>query len=445
MKKIIILTLITINCNSFAQLLPSDSAKMQWFYTAKLGIFMHWGIYAVDGTAESWAFFRNEVPYNQYMAQKNGFTASKYDPESWAALFVEAGARYAVLTSKHHDGVALWDTKYSDLNVVKATPAGRDLIDPYCKAMQKANLKVGIYFSHLDWSHPDYASVASHAVLFDEKRNPFSYPPKGKEDIFRWEKFLLFHRGQIKELCTLYKPDLLWFDGTWERDDEHWRMKELRDSILVWKPGVILNSRMRGYGDYETPEQAIPVTRPDKKWELCMTMNNSWGYRQSDTNYKTPLEIIRTFVECIGNGGNLLLDIGPMEDGTIPKPQIERLKILGQWIRRNEPAIYSTSAGLPLGHFYGQSTLSADKKTIYLFVSDQPHEYIPLKGIRNKIKSINVLATGEQLTYKISGGAPWVNIPGDIHISLPKKYDDYITVIAIELDGTINLYHDKGY
>ena len=425
--------------------LPYDAEKMAWFSQAKLGIFIHWGIYAVDGTTESWAFFNNEVSYDQYMAQAKGFTARNYQPDTWAALFKEAGARYAVLTAKHHDGVALWDSKYSDLTVVKMTPAGKDLIVPYCKAMEKAGLKTGLYFSHLDWSHPDYASVVPRHIIFEDTRNSFAYPPKGQENILRWERFLHFHRGQIKELCITYKPDLLWFDGTWERDPEQWNMKTLRDSIDKWNPKIIVNSRMMGYGNYDTPEQVIPIVRPQTAWELCMTMNNSWGYRQSDTNYKSIREIIRTFAECIGNGGNLLLDIGPMEDGTIPAPQIERLKAIGAWIKKHEEAVYPTVAGMPYGHFSGPATYTKDSSIIYLYLFDQALEYIPVKGIRNKIKQIRVVGTTEVLTWKKSGGAKWINVPGTLLIDVPRNIDPYLTVIAIELENKLDLYHGIGH
>jgi alpha-L-fucosidase len=307
---------------------PYDTAKMSWFENAKLGIFIHWGIYAVNGIAESWSFYNNQISYADYMKQQEGFNAKNYDPKKWAALFKEAGARYAVLTTKHHDGVALWDTKLSDLSVVKKTPAARDLIGPYCDALRSEGLKVGLYFSHLDWSHPDYASVAKTGMehMPDNQRNAFSYPLQVKEDPARWHRFINFHRGQLKELSLQYKPDLLWFDGDWERSPDQWKMWQVRDSLLKWNPSVILNARMLGYGDYLTPEQGVPVTRPNGAWELCMTTNDSWGYQPLDRNFKSPRQIILTFAECISMGGNLLLDIGPKPDGTIEEAQVAILK-----------------------------------------------------------------------------------------------------------------------
>jgi len=443
-KHLIILGLIfCFQINTFAQTNSTD--KMQWFNDAKLGIFIHWGIYAVDGTVESWAFKQGDIPYDKYMAQAKRFTASKYDPNEWAKLFKEAGAKYAVLTAKHHDGFALWGTKQNKLNSVQGSPAGRDLVSPYCDAMRKEGIKAGLYFSHLDWSHPDYATITRKDMIFENGRNHFSFPKKGEDNIFRWEKFLQFHRAQIKELAIGYKPDLFWFDGTWEREEHFWKMKELRDSILKWQPTVILNSRMLGYGDYETPERGIPITQPEEKWELCMTINDSWGYRPVDTNYKSPREIIQIFVDVIALGGNLLLDVGPKEDGTIPDEQIFVLKELGKWIRTHEEAVYPTQAGLPYGHFNGPTTLSKDKKTLYLYVYDAPREFLTLKGIRSKISNIRVVGTAEKLAYKKSSGSPMAEIPGIIRINTPNKIDEYATVIAVEFVEPIDVYRGPGY
>lgn len=419
----------------------------QWFKDAKLGIFIHWGIYSVYGIAESWSFYNGGISYGDYMKQCEGFTAKNYDPKAWAELYKKAGARYAVLTTKHHDGVALWDTKLNDLSVVHKTPAGRDLVKPWVEAVREQGLKVGLYFSHLDWSHPDYASIYredERENLANLNRNRFTHP-EGEEDFEAWERFLKFHRGQLKELMENFHPDLLWFDGDWEKSADEWRMKELREYLHSFNPNVVLNSRMWGYGDYKTPEQGIPIIRPEGPWEFCVTVNDSWGYQPDDKNYKSIRQIIRMFAECIGMGGNMLLDIGPMEDGSIDPEQEKRLLGLGEWIRRHDEAIYDTEAGLPPGHFYGPSTLSKDKKTLYLFCFDRPYDDVPLKGIRNRIKKITALGSGMELGYKKLGGAPWLNIPGILWIDVPEDaIDKDCTVIKIELDGEIDLYRESG-
>ncbi|RYG39683.1 alpha-L-fucosidase, partial [bacterium] len=335
--------------------------------------FLHWGIYSVKGVTESWSFFNGEIPYEEYMAQLDGFTAERYDPEAWADRFQRAGATYAILTTKHHDGVALWDTHLSDLNVAKRTPAGRDLVGPFVEALRKRGMKVGLYFSHLDWSEPTHASLPTSGVYHGPKDDsPHCSPADGVAKPEVWERFLAFHRGQLKELCDRYQPDILWFDGDWERTPEQWRFAELRDQLHEWCPNVILNSRMGGFGDYDTPEQGVPLVAPEGPWEFCMTLNDSWGYQAGDANHKSTRQLVRTFLETVGMGGNLLLGIGPHADGTLQPTQEERLEEIGEWLDLHREAVFGTGAGLPPGHHYGPSTLSEDGRTLYLVLLDPP-------------------------------------------------------------------------
>lgn len=413
-----------------------DTAKqqrMQWFADAKLGIFIHWGIYGVNGIDESWSFYNEYLSYDDYMNQLKGFTAAKYDPAAWAQLFKESGARYAVLTSKHHDGVALWDTRQSDLNVVKKTPAARDLITPYCDALRKQGLKVGLYFSHLDWSHPDYPHFTK-----TEKRY--------ERDSVRWARFLRFQRGQIEEIATRFRPDLFWFDGDWDYSAEQWRAKELREQLFGWLPNSIINSRINGYGDYDTPEQGVPIRAPKSKWwELCMTMNDSWGYQGNDRNYKTPNQIIRILIDCISMGGNLLLDIGPQSDGTIPAEQVNILRELGRWTKKHQEAVYGTLPGIPREYFYGPTALSRDRSTLYLYLDAQPVGPILIKGLNNKINRVWVVGNGTKLEAKIMMKQYWNAIPGLVYIDVPAHVlDKQVTVIAVLLDGPIDLYRENS-
>ncbi|TGB13599.1 alpha-L-fucosidase [Streptomyces sp. MZ04] len=410
-----------------------------WFTDAKLGIFLHWGIYSVDGVAESWSFFHDQVPYDRYMAQLEGFTASAYDPEAWADLFVRAGARYAVLTAKHHDGVALWDTAANDLSVIKRTPAGRDLISPYVAALRARGIKVGLYYSHLDWSHPDYATVRPDGQDPAERGNRYSMPAAGEESEERWADFLAFHRAQVRELLEQFEPDLLWFDGEWERSPEQWRMAELADEIRALSPHTVVNGRLTGHGDYATPEQGVPIEPPSQPWELCLTVNDSWGYQPQDDHHKSPRQLVRIFVEAVGGGGNLLLDVGPKEDGTLLPEQTERLEALGEWTSRHTDAVYGTVRGLPHGHFYGPSTLSADRRTLYLFLFDRPNEYVVLRGVRNVVTSARVLGKGVEARHERVGGLG--DVPGweYVHVS-DDQLDPLCTVLALELDGELDLY-----
>ncbi len=416
-----------------AQTYDDKETRMQWFKDAKLGIFIHWGIYSVDGIGESWSFHNGHISYEDYMKQLDGFSAKNYDPDYWAKLIKESGAKYAVLTSKHHDGVALWDTKQSDLSLVKKSPAARDLIGPFCLALRDKDLKVGLYYSLIDWSHPDYPNFL---------RNKKRY----SDDPVKWQRFVKFNFGQLKELSKQYKPDLFWFDGDWEQTAEDWKAKELRESLFKWNPKVVLNSRLQGYGDYDTPEQGLPVTKPDSKyWELCMTINDSWGYQPDDNNYKTANQIIEMFIECISMGGNLLLDIGPKEDGTIPEEQLSVLKELGRWTNKHHESIYGTVAGIPHGHFYGATALSKDHQTLYLYVNNKPNGSLMIKGLKNNIKKIWVVGEDTNLDYKIIGKRSWSEVPGIIYVDLPGEVlDQQVTVIGVSLDGPVDLYREDG-
>lgn len=412
-----------------------DVERMQWFADAKLGIFIHWGIYSVNGVSESWSFHNKRISYADYMKQLKGFTASKYSPDYWTELIFNSGARYCVITTKHHDGVALWDTKLSTLSIPKKTPAKKDVLTPFITSLRKADIKVGTYFSLIDWSYPDYPGFLKDSSRYDAKK-----------DTLRWNKFLKFCHGQVNEIMTLYNPDLVWFDGDWEHSAQEWKAGEIRNMILDKNPATIINGRLQGYGDYATPEQNFPVTRPKVKyWELCMTMNDSWGYYPTDTNYKTPFEIISIFADVISNGGNLLLDIGPKEDGTIPAQQVHLLKELGKWTNKYSEAIFGTTAGLVQGHFYGPSTLSKDSMTIYLFLPGKITGPVMIKGLYNPIWEISVVGNGTKLKHKIVGKISWSPIPGLVYIDVPPEVqDEYMTVLKVSLSKPLRLYRGNG-
>jgi alpha-L-fucosidase len=409
--------------------------KMKWYENAKLGIFIHWGIYAVNSTDESWAFFNRKISWADYMQQTKGFTASRYDPEAWAELIQYSGAGYAVITTKHHDGVALWNTKAKHYDVVDNTPAKRDLLAPFYSAIRKRGIKAGAYFSLIDWSHPDFP-----AITRDSTRYAIA------DDYDRWQRYRNFMHGQLKEVNQLYKPDLWWFDGDWEHSAEEWESIRIRTEILKLNPLSVLNGRLAGWGDYETPEQNIPVSQPKYPWwELCMTTNDNWGYKVTDTNWKTPFEIISIFADVVSNGGNLLLDIGPKEDGTIPAKQVNILRELGDWNKANGEAIFGSRAGIPKGHFFGPTTLSADSTKLYLFVSGNSEGPLLVKGLTNKIKSIRVLGNNSPLQHKVVGKISWSAVPGLIFINLPRTVQTkYITVLELNLEGPIKLYSGQG-
>ncbi len=418
-----------------------------WFPDAKLGIFLHYGIYAVDGVAESWSFYDGTLSRERYMEQLGGFTAARYDPDAWARLFARAGARYAVLTARHHDGVALWDTAQRGLSVARDTPVGRDLVGGYAEALRAHGLKVGLYYSHSDWSHPDYPTTRhpdpepKHAAAND---NRFSACAPGAEDPAAWDRYLAYRDAQVGELVRRYRPDLLWFDGEWERAEEQWGIDALADAILAVRPDTVLNARMLGRGDYATPEQGVPLRAPDGPWELCLTVNDSWGFQERDHRHKSVGQLVRYFTETIGAGGNLLLAVGPREDGTITPEQTTRLEGLGDWIGRHAEAVYGTVAGLPAGHHYGPSTLSADRRNLYLTCFDAPRETVSVRGLRNAVRRVTVVGTGAELGHHVTGGLH--EVPGVLWIDAPAAADadPCATVLAVELDGELDLYRGTG-
>lgn len=434
MKKIISIVLIFVSVIACGQSKQPDE-KLRWFNDAKLGIFIHWGIYSVDGISESWSFHNRRILHSDYMKQVDGFSAAYYNPSEWVSLIKESGARYAVITSKHHDGVALWNTKMNNLSVPLKTPAKSDVLSPFITELRKAGLKTGLYFSLIDWTHPDYPGFLRDSAKYVLKEHPE-----------KWNRFLSFMNGQLDELKTGINPDLWWFDGDWEHSAEEWQAAGIREKLLANNPKAIINGRLAGYGDYDTPEQNFPVTRPvTPSWELCMTMNDSWGYQGKDTNYKTPYEIITIFADVIGFGGNLLLGIGPEADGTIPAEQVHILKEIGKWTGKHSEAIFGTQAGLPQGHFYGPSTISADSLNLYLFVHGISGGQVLVKGLKNPILEASVLGTGIKLNPKIVGKISWSPVPGLVFLDIPEGSDDeYMTVVKLTFEKPVSLYRGKG-
>lgn len=390
--------------------------KMEWFDDAKLGIFIHWGVYAVNGLSESWSFFNNYTSQDNYLKQLAGFTGKNYNPQEWVNLIEESGAKYTVITSKHHDGIALWDTKAQQgLSIPKDAAAKKDVLTPFIQAVKKSSLKTGLYFSLPDWSHP-YYDIRTRS----QKRYEL------KDDPQRWNNFVNFYQTQLTELSQQYKPDLLWFDGDWEHTSEEWKAEQTLALLRKYNPNIIVNSRLNNHGDYETPEQGIPVERPQSRyWELCYTMNDSWGYQHFDNNYKTPNMIVRTLVDCIAMGGILLLDIGPKEDGTIPQEQVAILKELGRWTKRHAEAVYGTRVGLSPDYILEKNAFSKDGKTLYVYL-DALKGGVKLKGFMGIPKNVRVVGDhNTKLDFR--------HEDHEMLISLDKAmFDPTVTVIAID-------------
>ncbi|WP_231424796.1 alpha-L-fucosidase [Pedobacter sp. Leaf250] len=426
--KCIFAILLFININLLAQERTDHDRKMEWFSNAKLGIFIHWGIYSVNGISESWSFFNNYINHDAYMKQLNSFNAQKYNPQEWVNLIQESGAKYAVITSKHHDGVALWDSKMPQaITTVNHSAAKKDLITPFVKHLKQAGLKTGLYFSLPDWSNPDY-----DVFTRERKRYDINKEPK------KWDAFLNYYHNQLKELSTQYNPDLLWFDGDWEHNAQEWQTDKVRSLLKAKNQNIIINSRLDKHGDYETPEQGIPVFKPNNKyWELCYTMNDSWGYQPYDNHYKSSNMIIRTLVDCISMGGNLLLDIGPKPDGTIAPEQVKILKDLGRWTKKHAEGIYETQAGIPDGHFEGKTALSKNKDILYLYVDYKTKNGIVLTGIKSKINKVEILGNGASVNIKKLNETDYI-----LHVN-ESDFDKDVTVIKVSLNQAIQLSEEK--
>jgi alpha-L-fucosidase len=239
---------------------------------------------------------------------------------------------------------------------------------------------------------------------------------------------------------------LLWFDGDWEQSAETWHAPEIIDLLTSYNKDIIVNSRIQGYGDYGTPEQGVPTVRPENRyWELCYTINDSWGFQHTDLNFKTPQMVLKTFVDCLSMGGNLLLDIGPRADGTIPEEEVAVLKELGRWTRKHKEAIYSTRAGIPAGFAPGYTTLNQAGDILYVYLPYRPNGAVEVKGIMNQVQRVWVVGSGQMLNYKVYNKVYWNEVPGLLEIDLPEQaLDPGITVLAILLDGPVRLYKGAG-
>jgi len=429
--------------------IPPHTPGMEWFEDAKLGIFLHWGIYAVGQTGESHPI-NHPVPKPKpevYFNFAKDFDARNYDPAKWAETFRKAGAKYAILTTKHHDGFALWDTRAAGgFDAADDTPAKRDLIQPFVEAMRAGGIKPGFYFSIADWHHPDYASISSGMIPSQGRHNkPLSYSEK--DDPRRWAEFLAFRDAQIAELVK-YKPDIWWIDGGWERTPEKWDAKALCESVLAANPGSIFGRTsfpVPGGLCYATPEQGLPTTTVEGPWELCMTTSEFWSYRPNFTKqWKSAPVLARMFSEVIAGGGNLLLNIAPGPDGTLPAEAVNPVLEMGAWIQRNAEAIYGTiggeRAGLCYKRFFGPATVSRTGKSLYLFLHDPPKDIVMLRGIVSTPRSATVLSTGEALTVdRLPGNERY---PGHMTVSAPQRTDPLTTVIKLDFDEIIRLGSD---
>ena len=394
------------------------AARMAWWREAKFGLFIHWGVYAVpagvykgeqiDGIGE-WIMHRARIPVTEYKEYAKEFNPVEYDPEAWALLAKEAGMKYVVITSKHHDGFALFDTAVSDWDVVDATPYGKDLIGPLAEAVRRQGLKFGLYYSQAqDWTHPG----GSKAGMADG--DGWCEEHKGSFDRYLEE----IAAPQLREILTKFRPDILWWDTPHLMTPE--RAERLFRIVQELSPGIITNNRLGGGygGDFSTPEQYIPATGLNYDWETCMTMNRTWGYKSYDHDWKSTETLIRNLVDIVSKGGNYLLNVGPTARGTIPEPSVERLREIGRWMRQNGESIYGTTASPVRRPEWGRVTtkVADDVSTLYLHVFEWPGDgriNVPIANrpigavlLTDPSRSFEVAAGDDGVTVKLQGRAP---------------------------------------
>lgn len=412
-----------------------------WFPDAGFGMFIHWSHVAQAGLEMSWPLvggFGDLLPTPEISVADYYDTALRFAPEpgaakEWAALARDAGMQYAVLTTKHHDGFALWPSDHSDFTIRESAYTGEDLVAEYVEAFRSAGLRIGFYFSLSDWHHPDYPA-------FTDDDRPYLRYLGRRSDPDAWARYRADMVGQLEELLTRYGTiDLLWFDGQWERTAEEWGAEALAARLRELQPGIVINDRLPG-GDYATPEQGVPAEVPDGPWETCMTMNRSWGYVPEDDRYLTDRAIVHTLLDIVSKGGNLLLNVSPRADGSLPPEQVARLESVERWMAINGSSIVGAGPGLEPWQFYGPTTRGAEGE-LYLHLVMRPYESVTVRGLPIKrVRSARVLGSDRPLSFH--GRAPVAELMsgpdpiGEVTIAVPGELvDEVATVIALSVDG----------
>lgn len=386
-----------------------------WFRSAAFGLFVHFDHASPQGIEISWPLVRG-MPVADYHRSAETFDPTSWDPTAMAKLAADAGMRYAVFTAKHHSGWAAWPSRVAPFNISTSRYGhrGGDLVGEFVEATRCAGLKVGLYFSLADWSHPDYPA-------FTDDMRPYCGAEYPRSDQTAWARFRSVLQGELSELLTAYGPvDLLWFDGQWERTAAEWGSADIAAHIRSLNPRIVFNNRLPEAGGYATPEQIVPGRPPSGLWEACMTMNDTWAWSPTDTNYKSDTELISALVETVAGGGNLLLNISPQGDGSLPEPQTARLHAIAAWMRSNGESILDTEPGLQPWQFYGPSTRRGN--VLYLHLLARPAEYVAVRGLpARQLNSARFLGTHTALpaTLQLGAGADESpNTRGNIHIDI---------------------------
>lgn len=396
-------------------------ARMHWWREAKFGLFIHWGLYAVPagtwngkqiGSIGEWIMNTGKIPVKDYAAFAAQFDPVKFNADEWVRTAQAAGMKYIVMTAKHHEGFAMFHSRVDGYNIYDATPFKRDPIAEMAAACKKHGLKFGVYYSQAqDWHHPGGAAYGGH------------WDPAQDGDLHQYVRTVA--APQVRELMA-YHPAVLWWDTPVDMSKED---IALLTAPLALDPGLIMNNRLGNGvpGDTETPEQTIPATGFNRDWETCMTINDTWGYKSYDTNFKSDETLLHNLIDIASKGGNYLLNVGPDATGIIPAPEVQRLRDVGAWMKINGDAIYGTTHSpfkrLP---FDGRATVKGS--TLYLQVFHWPDAGLTLTGLKTPVRDVKALDGGQKLTFKQTPDSA-------LSISRPAKIDPLATVVALRLTG----------
>jgi len=409
------------------------------FCKDRFGMFIHWGLYAIPARGE-WVKSREEISSEDYRQYFEEFNPVKYDPKKWAKTAKDTGMKYAVMTAKHHDGFCLFDSQYTDYKATN-TKAGRDLIKEYVDAFRNEGLKVGFYYSLIDWHHPDYPH-------YGDATHPMRNNEKFKDAKHDFQNYIEYLHSQVRELLTNYgKIDIIWFDFSYhDMTGEKWEATKLVKMIRSIQPDIIIDNRLGGdpleaepaiySGDFVSPEQIIPVKKITDKlgrpvpWESCVTLNNHWGYGYLDKDYMTAQNVIHMLADAVSKDGNLLVNVGPNPKGEFPKEILPLFKEIGEWLEDNGESIYGCgSAEFPQPH-WGRYTKKGN--LIYAHIFERGCAQFMLEGLEGKIKKVRLLSDGAEIKIWKKFRADY---PDDSFIELATSvlYDSLDTVLEIEL------------
>lgn len=383
--------------------------RMKWWHEARFGMFIHWGLYSLLGRHE-WAMEMEGISADEYAKLAKEFKPKPNAARDWARLAKAAGQKYMVMTTKHHEGFCLFDTKTTNFCAPKQGP-GRDLVKEYVEAARAEGLKVGFYYSLMDWHHPDGSRC--------------------KQDESARQRFVEYIHTQIRELMTNYgKIDILWYDVSYPLTKEGWESDKMNQMVFSLQPDIIVNNRNdpKGkLGDFSTPEQKIEAAEEGRAWESCMTLNDSWGYHRTDDAWKSPKQVIRNLLTCAKDAGNYLLNIGPKSDGSIPQETVEILTKVGEWTRRNQAAFLNTEKCQPSRSVYGRFTRRGN--TLFFNIYYYPGSSAAIAGLQTKVKSAKLLASGQKVDFVQDQYS--LKLKG-----LPEKApDDPVTTVVIECES----------